>query len=177
MNIEAACAKYPAPGFRALCEMIVADKNITDVRWAAYMLATVKWECADKWEPIEEIGKGAGRIYGVPRTVVIEGKEYSNTYYGRGYVQLTWFHNYKTLGFMLGRGFDFVKDPNLLLQRDIAYQVMSLGMRKGLFTGVSLAKFITPLTCDFFNARRIINGLDKAEVIAEYAQQFLGLLK
>ena len=41
-------------------DAIRADADVTDVRWAAYMLATVRHECADRWQPIEEFGKGGG---------------------------------------------------------------------------------------------------------------------
>ena len=77
-------------GLEQLLAFIELDPDVTDIRWAAYMMATVKWECADTWQPIEEGGKGAGHPYGV-RVKVKDGagKEYTNTYYGRGYVQLT----------------------------------------------------------------------------------------
>ena len=36
-----------------LLSAIEADATVTDVRWAAYMLATVKHECADRWQPVD----------------------------------------------------------------------------------------------------------------------------
>ena len=59
-----------------------------DLRWLAYMLATVHHETAQRFWPIEEYGKGSGRDYGVP------DPETGQTYYGRGFVQLTWRTNY-----------------------------------------------------------------------------------
>ncbi len=53
------------------------------------MLATAYWETAQTMEPIEEYGKGAGRPYGEPDPAT------EQTYYGRGYVQLTWLPNYE----------------------------------------------------------------------------------
>jgi hypothetical protein len=38
----------------ALLGFLEQDTDLSDVRWAAYMLATVKWECGDAWQPIEE---------------------------------------------------------------------------------------------------------------------------
>ena len=38
-------------GLESILNSIEQDPDITDVRWAAYMLATVKHECADRWQP------------------------------------------------------------------------------------------------------------------------------
>src|SRR5581483_8633719 len=68
-------AQYPATqpdavaNLSNLLDMMAEDPNLTDIRWAAYMLATVKHECADTFRPIEEFGKGRGRPYGEPVTV------------------------------------------------------------------------------------------------------------
>ena len=43
-------------GIDNLLGYIELDPQITDVRWAAYMMATVKHECADTWQPITERG-------------------------------------------------------------------------------------------------------------------------
>ncbi len=91
-------------GLDSLLTGIEQDSAVTDVRWAAYMLATVKHECADRYQPLEEFGKGKGRKYGSPVKLVIDGKTYNNVYFGRGYVQLTWDFNYKNLGAALGLG-------------------------------------------------------------------------
>jgi Putative peptidoglycan binding domain len=47
-------------GLEHLLAFIELDPDVTDIRWGAYMMAAVKWECADTWQPIEEGGKGAG---------------------------------------------------------------------------------------------------------------------
>jgi hypothetical protein len=54
---------------------------------------------------------------------------------------------------------------------------MSLGMRRGSFTGKKLADFIHDNVADYVNSRRIINGLDHAQDIAGYAQSFEALLR
>jgi hypothetical protein len=54
----------------------------------------------------------------------------------------------------------------------VAYRIASLGMRQGLFTGRKLATYINDAQCDYVNARRIINGTDRAQDIAGYAQTF-----
>jgi hypothetical protein len=49
-------------------------------------------------------------------------------------------------------------------------------MEKGLFTGLSFADFFNSST-DWTHARKIINGMDKANLIADYAQDFFVCLQ
>lgn len=158
-------------GLVSLLERLAADAAITDARWAAYMLATVKHECANRWQPIEEYGKGRDRRYGRPEAVrdPATGLVRQNRYYGRGYVQLTWRYNYQKMGRELGRGDALEIDPDLALDPAIAYRIMSIGMRKGYFTGKRLDQYINAGGADYLGARRIINGSDQAERIAGYA--------
>lgn len=140
------------------------------LNWAAYMLATVKHECANTWEPIEEYGRGANRAYGEEVEVRDSlGHIHTNRYYGRGYVQLTWKDNYESLGHAIDMGDELMIHPELALQKDIAYRVMSHGMRGGVFTGRNLARYLSKTGIDYENARRIINGTDRAAGIAGYA--------
>lgn len=163
-------------GLDALLGAAEADPEITDIRWLAYMFATVKHECAGTWRPIEEYGKGKGYKYGQPVTVTDPaGTSYSNVYYGRGYVQLTWDYNYRNMGKVLGNR--LLYEPPLALDADIAYGIMSYGMRTGSFTGAKLSRFINASTCDYVNARKIINGLDQADRIAGYAQKLETVLR
>lgn len=164
-------------GLTFLLRVLATDSDIVDLRWAAYMLATVKHECADMWRPIEEYGRGASHKYGQPEEVIgSDGTKYVNAYYGRGYVQLTWKDNYLAIGKALGMGEELVLHPERALEPEIAYRIMSLGMRTGTFTGKSLSKYITGDTADYRNARRIINGLDQADAIAGYARRLETML-
>lgn len=164
-------------GIESVLNGIEADAEVTDVRWAAYMMATIKHECADTWKPIEEYGKGRGGPYGNPVTVTgSDGKKYTNTYYGRGYVQLTWKDNYSRLSKALGLGDDLLINPRRALEPAIAYEIMSYGMRHGAFTGKKLADYIHDETCDYKNARRIINALDQWEKIKQYAENLESFL-
>ncbi|HKP11216.1 MAG TPA: hypothetical protein VJZ91_03870 [Blastocatellia bacterium] len=164
-------------GIESLLTSIESDAAVTDVRWAAYMLATTKHECADKWQPIEEYGKGSGKEYGKPVTVVgSDGMSYTNTYYGRGYVQLTWKDNYDKMSKNLDLSDQLLIKPALALDPPTAYEIMSYGMRKGSFTGKKLADYIHDQTCDYKNARRIINGTDQADKIKGYAQKLESFL-
>ena len=144
--------------------------------YVAYMLATAWHETASTMQPIAEYGKGKGRPYG--KRIDVHGGRYSDSlpiYYGRGYVQLTWLTNYV---FMKNRlGVDFVNKPELALNPKHASDIMITGMLEGSFTGKSLQKYITyGLYFEFVNARRIINGTDKATLIAQYAVRFLDSL-
>lgn len=163
-------------GLDALLAAVEADPDVSDVRWLAYMFATVKHECAGTWLPIEEYGKGKGRKYGVPVTVTDpQGRQYTNVYYGRGYVQLTWDYNYRGMGNALNNR--LLYEPELALNADVAYRIMSHGMRRGSFTGRKLADYINAEKTDYVNARKIINGLDKAELIAGYAVKLEAILR
>jgi|SRR5467141_878669 len=167
-----------ASGLDALLGFLELDPDISDVRWAAYMLATVKHECADRWQPIEEFGKGKDRPYGQPVTVAGEdGTQYTNKYYGRGYVQLTWNLNYDKLSRALDLGNGLVLHPEHALEPQTAYRIMSYGMRRGSFTGKKLQDYVHDDVCDYFQARRIINTLDKAAVIQGYGERFEDLLR
>lgn len=150
-------------GLNALLASLEADPMITDLRHAAYMLATVKRECGDEWVPVKEYGRGKGLKYGKPDPST--GK----TYYGRGFVQLTWKDNYAAMGKVYN--LNLVANPDLVLDPAIAYKIMSYGMRHGTFTGVGLSRYIHGEICDYVNARKVINGLDVAEKIAGYAEK------
>ena len=70
-------------GIENLLIYVERDAEVSDARWAAYMFATTKHECADRWQPIEEFGKGASRPYGKKVKVVgADGKTYLIAYYG-----------------------------------------------------------------------------------------------
>ena len=150
------------------CAAIIAAWEVsgyTDIRWLAYMLATAKWETAHTMQPIEEYGHGSGHEYGKPDPIT------GQTYYGRGYVQLTWKYNYKKLGDLIG--VDLLNKPSLALQPDVASEIMFRGMKDGLFTGVGLPRYFKDDQDDPVNARRIINGTDHAADIAKIHAGFL----
>ena len=146
------------------------------VQEMAYMLATAYHETAATMLPIEEYGKGRGRKYG--QNIDIDGSRYKglpHIYYGRGYVQLTWLTNYKRAGDKIC--VDLVNHPELALNPTYAAQIMIAGMREGWFTGKKLSDYIKAGKVDYVGARRIINGTDKAQLIAGYARQFEGALE
>lgn len=151
-------------GLTAILNYWEAGYASKDDRWLAYMLATVHHETDRKFQAIEEYRKGAERPYGIPDPVT--GKKY----YGRGLVQLTWKVNYKKMGDKFG--VDLVKNPDKALDLKLAIKIMFFGMITGSFTGKRLSKYFAPGVADWVNARKIINGLDKANLVADYGKQF-----
>ena len=145
-----------------------ANYSGTDIRFLAYMFATVFHETAKTMQPIAEYGKGAGHSYGTP------DPETKQTYYGRGFVQLTWKTNYAKFGQLLN--IDLVNQPDLAMEMSTATKIMFIGMTKGLFTGVKLSNYFNDKGADWVNARKIINGLDQAELIAGYGTKFFSAL-
>jgi putative chitinase len=143
---------------------------LTDLRFIAYIIATAYHE--SRLKPIEEIGKGKGYPYGkkldmgagpnkrVPYTTP------DKIFYGRGFVQLTWKVNYTAFARLLG--VDLVNRPELALQPDIAAEIIVYGMLKGMFTGHRLADSFNSKENNPVEARYIVNGQDKAVLIAGY---------
>ncbi len=160
-------------GIESLLAFIENDPELTDVRHVAYALATIKHECADRWNPIAEFASGKQYEGRADLGNVIAGD--GTRFKGRGYVQITGRANYRKFGLRLG--LDLLNEPNLALEPDISYQIASLGMRQGMFTGKGLNDFIHADHCDYRNARRIINGMNKADKIKGYADKFESMLR
>lgn len=140
-------------------------RKLTDLRWLAYMLATTYWETAHTMQPIEEYpGSRNGRAYNNP------DPETGKKYFGRGFVQLTHKGNYAKMSKYTGE--DLVKYPDKALKMIPATIILFEGMIQGLFTGVKLATYFNDTKSDWVNARKIINGTDKANLIAQIALQF-----
>jgi putative chitinase len=171
-------------GLELLGRNMETDSELENLQWAAYMLATVKHECADTWQPIVE--RGPKSYFDKYETGTPLGRRLGNSepgdgwrFRGRGYVQITGRANYSRMTKELGLGpdADLEQDPEQTLRPAIAYQIMSVGMRKGLFTGKKLSDYISEGGCDYRNARRIINGVDQAALIAQYAGTIEGILR
>ena len=152
-------------------------RRLSDLRWLAYILATVRGECGSNMLPVREGFKrtdGEARQYvkaqGYKYAAVVKG----HVYYGRGLVQLTWFDNYKKMGDLLG--IDLVNNPDRALEPRIAAAIIFEGMIRGTFTGKKLADYFHGGATDWRNARRIVNGTDKAATFANWAKQFYDAL-
>lgn len=151
--------------------------------WTAYALGTAYHETAHTMQPIKEFGgpKYFFRMYDPQGERPVMAKRNGNIhpgdgvkFCGRGYVQLTWRTNYERAGKLLG--VDLVSDPDLAMNKDIAALILRNGMKVGWFTGKCFANYLpadgAATRAQFQAARRIINGVDKSDLIAGYALAF-----
>lgn len=158
-------------GLEQLLGFIESD-DWQDLRHVAYLLATIKHECADLWHPIEEFA--SGKAYEGRKDLGNTEKGDGVRFKGRGYVQITGRANYAKFSKLLD--IDLISDPSLALEPQLSYYIASLGMQHGLFTGKKLFDYINDKSYDYVNARKIINSLDRAELIATYALFFENIL-
>lgn len=150
------------------------ERGLTDIRYLCYVLATIWHEVGKTMQPIEEKGKGKGLKYG--KRVWYDGRIYTDVphiYYGRGLTQNTWRDIYEKLTKANTRGWDFVNNPDLLLEMEPSIWATFHAMTTGLYTGRKLSQYFNDKVNDPKNARRIINGIDKAELIKGYHDKFL----
>jgi predicted chitinase len=150
-----------------------AKHGITMPEQIAYVFATAYHEA--RLKPIEEVGKGAGHDYG--KHLKMSRAPYTTPnqlYYGRGFCQITWYENYETFGKLLG--VDLLNHPELAMSPQYASEIIVMGMQKGMFTGKMLVTYFNSQIKDPINARKIINGMDKAQLIAGYYGIFLHAL-
>jgi hypothetical protein len=158
---------------------LYGGRNISEL---AYALATAKWETANTMQPIHERGQKNYFNKYEPGTSV--GKMLGNTqkgdgykFRGRGLVQLTGRSNYRKAGQVVG--VDLVANPDRALEKDIAVRLLIQGIREGWYTGRSLGAYIDDIDesdseelREFAEARRTVNGQDKAAEIARSALIF-----
>jgi putative chitinase len=153
------------------------------ISWTAYALATAYHETAHTMQPIPEKGGNAyfKRMYDIQGNRPAKARELGNLtpgdgvkYHGRGYVQLTGRRNYQIAGQRLG--VDLVNHPEKALEAEIAARIMIHGMVEGWFTSRKLPDDLPPkgpaLLRQFVLSRDIINGTDKDDEIAAYANDF-----
>lgn len=145
--------------------------------WLAYMMSTARGEVGRNMAPVREgfaQSDAAARAY-VKRNFPHYAMEIlGHVWYGRGLVQLTWLRNYQAFRDEILRvfGVDIVANPDAVLRPDIAVYIMFEGMIRGIFTTKKLADYFTDKISDWINARRIINGTDKASLFGNMGQRF-----
>lgn len=172
-----------------------AARRRLDDKHTAYSLATVFHETGGKMQPVVENlnyttaaqikktwpsrftvesaqafvrqpQKLANKVYG--------GRMGNNTqndgwlYRGRGLPQITGKHNY--------RKFEIADNPDKALELQTAIRILFEGMVEGKFTGRRLGDYFNANKEDPEGARRIVNGTDKASLIAGYYRNFLDSL-
>lgn len=126
-----------------------------DVRWLANFLAQVYHETSQEMWPIEEHGKGSGQPYGVPDPIT------GQTYYGRGFVQLTWKDNYQRADVELHLAGDAscVAHADQQLDPAISARTGYRGMMEAWFRQPHcFAEYFSETADDPYNSRDIVNG-------------------
>lgn len=129
---------------------------------AAYILATARWETNHTMKPVQE-------AYWLSDSWRARNLRYY-PWHGRGYVQLTWRENYVRAGEELG--IDLTSDPTVVMKPKIAARVLVKGCLEGWFTGKRLGKYINDRVVDYHEARRVVNGTDKAKEIVLLALDY-----
>jgi hypothetical protein len=148
------------------------NRPVLSLEKKAYILGTAHHE-TDAWRTLSEYASGAA----------YEGREdLGNTkrgdgvrFKGRGFVQITGRKNYTDWAKRLG--VDIVTNPLLASMPKNAALILVDGMTLGTFTGYKLADYFTRDKADWLYARRIVNKLDKALLIAGHAKLFLRALQ
>lgn len=149
-------------------------KYDSDLKRLAYVLATARHE--SRFRPVRETFASSDAV----AIANLAGKAYASiingfAYFGRGFVQLTWLNNYIKMGNRLK--INLADNPALALEPDIAAKILVVGMLEGMFTGAKLSQYVSDKKTDFENARRVVNGTDKADLIASYARTYLNVLE
>lgn len=160
-------------------------RNLPDEQ-IAYILATVFHETGGKMQPIKETQKPSEQFV-ADKTVVkrldnawASGKlkqvrtpywrfdKKGKAWFGRGFAQVTHETNYKKFG--------IADAPEKALELGTAIRILFEGMVLGKFTGRKLSDFFGKGKADPEGARVIVNGTDKATLIAGYYRNFLDSL-
>lgn len=159
-------------GLNFLLDQFESYPAWVDTREIADALATIKRETGDTYHPIYERGP---RHYFDKYEHGHLAAELGNTepgdgfrFRGRGFAQITGRKNYRKFG--------IEDNPDSALDSDKAFEILTVGMHRGLFTGKKLSDFIHGDKCDYYNARTVINGHDNATQIAGFAQKFERIL-
>lgn len=180
--------------FKSISEYYANEKKCCNKYRIAYMLATVKHETGHTFDPVEEANWLSWKVrkkYFEDMYDPVLGKnearknkaiEIGNTslgdgvkYYGRGYVQITGKTNYQKMKDKFN--IDFVNDVTKVTEHEWAMKILIYGSEDGIFTGKKLSNYISDSKQDYTNARRVINGTDKASTIAGYAEKIEKCLK
>ena len=158
-------------------EILLAAVDGLPVRHQAYVLATAYHETAATMQPVRETlaktdAEAARRLERawkagkLPWVKTPYWRADNGKYWiGRGYVQLTHKVNYERAGKRMG--VDLVADPSAAMSPMLAARIIVQGMSEGWFTGVKMSDCAT-----YRDMRKVVNGMDRADMIAGYAAKF-----
>ncbi|MBB4954494.1 putative chitinase [Agrobacterium vitis] len=175
-------------GINAILASWAEHGQTEDHRQLSYVLATAFHETARTFQPVRETlatsddqaierlerALKAGQLPQVS-TPYWRRDAAGQSWLGRGFVQLTHKRNYQAMAKALG--VDLVADPAKAMALDVAADVLVVGMRDGLFSGRKLGDYFNDKDADWKNARRIVNGLDRADVVAGHAKVIMVALQ
>lgn len=162
-NIRAS-ARKSVPIILKECEI----SQVTDKGQIAYILATAQHE-SHLGALMIELASGFAyeNRLDLGNTKPGDGPRFK----GRGFVQITGRINYTYWSNRLN--IDLINNPEKAAELSVAAKILVQGMRDGTFTTYKLARFISGNKRDFLNARKIVNGVDKAAHIAAIAEDLL----
>lgn len=185
-------------GFEAIFDAWDATEDNDNLPGLAYALATAWHETGATMQPVREGFKKTDAAAFAHVTAYCKANGIANyaarapngnSYYGRGYVQLTHAGNYKKMGQTLGLGTKLYDRPDEVMKPGVAAQILIAGMIDGLFRPAKgkLSDYFGA-SQKWFEARELING-DKNKMpkwlkgtkigtaIANYGKGFAGALK
>lgn len=162
-------------GMEAVLDAWNNNWDTGDLRHLAYALATTFHETGATMQPIKERGSDkylskydTGKLaQALGNTPAADGD--GQLFAGRGLVQITGRTNYRKFG--------IERTPDKALEMSTAVVIMFKGMINGMFTGRKLSDYFNFEKDDPIGARAIINGKDKAKLIAGYHKNFLDALQ
>ncbi|KPU61055.1 chitinase class I family protein [Pseudomonas fluorescens] len=170
-------------GMTAILDKWEAESSKDDDRWLAYMLGTTHHETGRTMQPVRETFAAtdddaikrlekawAARELPWVKTPYWHRDADGKSWFGRGFVQLTHKTNYEKLGTAIN--VDLFTDPDRAMDLDTALKVLFVGMRNGLFTSAKLSDFFNVSKENWVQARKIINGLESADLVASYAKTY-----
>ena len=179
-------------GLNRLLDAFAARRDLFDPRHQAYILASAWHETGARMQPVtENLNYSArGLLATFPnRFSADEAKAYArqpekiaNRVYagrmgngeeaggdgwrfrGRGLVQITGRRNYRSFG--------IESAPDKALDPIVATRILINGMVSGAFSGARLSDYFRTGREDWVKARAIVNGRDKADLVAGYGRVF-----
>ena len=186
-------------GFEAIFDFWDQVESFDSLEWLAYELATAWHETGARMLPVREGFAESDEVayQRVTAYCAAQGRsnyamrhQNGNSYYGRGYVQLTHAENYLKMGEAMGHGRAFYDKPDRVMDPSVGAEILVTGMMRGLFRPAkgSLLDYFNHQSLRWYDARDLINGdMSKkpawangktiGSLVAGYGKAFFGVLK